>query len=363
MRIVKLNENKRPEVNDEVKVTTAGNITEVMYASDLGRTCPIIRLGNDKYAVTSEVKRYKLDIDELLNGEHEKFVYEFENKAETRADNIEKVRSTLRYLRALINANSVDVRRLRWVTLTYAENMNDSQRLYKDFKNFVGRLRYDLGHFEYIAIAEPQGRGAWHMHVIMIFDDTAPYIANRVPSKPVDWVYDNEKTWDENYKALIADSRCDAPLFRAWRNGWVTVRRLFDIDNVGAYVSSYLTDMELSEFNALGKEEIARAIAGGATRIEKEVNGKTKKFVKGARLFLYPDKFNIFRVSRGIKRPVVEYMQESEAREVVDENTLTGETTIKLEFDHVGRYGETWVTERIVNHRYYNKLRFREPDG
>jgi hypothetical protein len=71
----------------------------------------------------------------------------------------------------------------------------------------------------------------------------------------------------------------------------------------------------------------------------------------------------MFRASRGVKRPEIEYMPESEAEKIVDENTLTGETTIKLEFVKVNARGLLVRTERIINRRYYNKLRPRKPDG
>jgi hypothetical protein len=50
------------------------------------------------------------------------------------------------------------------LTLTYRENMTDFDRLKKDFKEFVRRLRL-YGEFEYIAGIEKQKRGALHLHL------------------------------------------------------------------------------------------------------------------------------------------------------------------------------------------------------
>lgn len=50
------------------------------------------------------------------------------------------------------------------VTLTYRENMQDMNRLQRDVKAFVNRLRA-LGPFEYVLTVEKQKRGALHVHM------------------------------------------------------------------------------------------------------------------------------------------------------------------------------------------------------
>lgn len=50
------------------------------------------------------------------------------------------------------------------VTLTYRENMQDKDRMMRDFKAFRKRLE-SIGDFEYVAITEPQARGALHLHI------------------------------------------------------------------------------------------------------------------------------------------------------------------------------------------------------
>lgn len=51
-------------------------------------------------------------------------------------------------------------------TLTYAENMQDYEQAYNDFRYFIDRLKYKYK-FEYIAVQELQDRGAIHYHCIM----------------------------------------------------------------------------------------------------------------------------------------------------------------------------------------------------
>jgi hypothetical protein len=52
----------------------------------------------------------------------------------------------------------------RMITLTYRENMEDKTRLKRDFDALRRRLGA-LGGFQYVAVAERQKRGAWHLHV------------------------------------------------------------------------------------------------------------------------------------------------------------------------------------------------------
>lgn len=51
------------------------------------------------------------------------------------------------------------------VTLTYRENMVDRDRLMRDFDVFMKRLRRLVPDLHYVAVAERQKRGAWHMHI------------------------------------------------------------------------------------------------------------------------------------------------------------------------------------------------------
>lgn len=52
----------------------------------------------------------------------------------------------------------------RMITLTYRENMIDKNRLKKDFDALRRRLG-KLQSFQYVAVAERQKRGAWHLHI------------------------------------------------------------------------------------------------------------------------------------------------------------------------------------------------------
>jgi hypothetical protein len=288
-----------------VKVTEMGNIVEVQYMSR---------------------RNYKQTIQMLPGGEHFVVCATGEIKDiehhNTRKDNRKGLYKTFANARALINTNITDVSKVRWCTLTYAENMTDPKQLYKDFQQFNQRFQYyckqhNYGKPEYIVMMEPQGRGAWHAHLLYIWKNMkAPYISN------------------DDFRKL-------------WGHGFVRIKKLDNVDNVGAYLTAYLGDMEINEidnkFDYIGSE---------CKEIEVDEDGKKikKAFVKGARLDLYPSNFNMIRCSRGIKRPVSEMMSQDTAKEKVLGATKTFESAIKL-IDSENDF------ESVIIKEQYNKIR------
>lgn len=241
---------------------------------------------------------------------------------ETRKDNKKGLYKTFAKARGVINANVTDVEKVRWCTLTYAENMTDTKQLYNDFEKFNKRFQYyckSKGYSkpEYIVMMEPQGRGAWHAHLLYIWQDMkAPFIPN------------------EDFRNL-------------WGHGFVRIKKLDNVDNVGAYLTAYLGDMELDDPHV-------SQIDGKKCKIvetEDENGNKVKKaIIKGARLDLYPANFNMIRCSRGVKRPVEEMVTQFEANKKVSDATKTFESAIKLtdpenDFD------------TIIIKEQYNKIR------
>lgn len=282
-----------------VKVTEMGNIIEVQYMSRRNTKQTVRMLeGGEQYVVCS-------------SGEIKDVVHH-----ETRKDNKKGLYKTFANMRAVINTNVTDVSKVRWCTLTYAENMTDTTRLYTDFEKFHKRFLYyckQQGYSkpEYIVMMEPQGRGAWHAHLLYIWQDMkAPYIANDV-------------------------------FARLWGHGFVRIKKLDNVDNVGAYLTAYLGDMELSEVDWHRWNEITRGATVKQVKMIDENGEKvTKPVLKGARLNLYPANFNMLRCSRGIKRPTEEMLSQEMANKKVLGATKTFETAVRLtdvdnEFDSV----------------------------
>ncbi|CEP50783.1 Uncharacterised protein [[Clostridium] sordellii] len=65
---------------------------------------------------------------------------------------------------------------------------------------------------------------------------------------------------------------------------------------------------------------------------------------------MYPPKFNLYRCSKGIKKPIISYQKEIDAQKKISEGTLTFERTIKLT-DCDSNF------DNLINYRYYNKVR------
>ena len=291
--------------NLAVKVTEMGNVIEVQYMSrrNCKQTIQMLQ-GGEQFVICAT--------GEIKDVEHHN----------TRKDNKKGLYKTFANARAVINANVTDVSKVRWCTLTYAENMTDPKRLYEDFRNFNWRFQYyckQKGYSkpEYIVMMEPQGRGAWHAHLLYIWQDQkAPYISN------------------QEFREM-------------WGHGFVRIKKLDNVDNVGAYLTAYLGDMEIDEMDvskAVGKQ-------CKVVEVEDEDGKKVKKaIVKGARLDLYPANFNMLRCSRGVKRPVAEMMSQEEASKKVSAATKTFESAIKLT-DHENDF------ETVIIREQYNKVR------
>ena len=284
-----------------VRLKEMGNITEIMYSEKRSKGGYIRKIDKDSYC-------------DIRTGELKEFQH-----IENRAQDLSNVAKSLSQGRDILNANITDVSHCRWLTLTYADNMTNPKKLYKDFENFNKRCRSIFGNYEYITAAEPQGRGAWHLHCVLIFDGKAPYMANDVVSD-------------------------------CWKQGFVTIKRLDDVDNVGAYLTAYLGDMELSE---LEETNISVKTIKGVKEVEFEDengNKQTKKYIKGARLYMYPPGFHIFRWSKGIKKPNVSNVDYKTAKEKASSAKLTFTKTVVLE-DYDKDFKNT------LQYEYYNSIR------
>lgn len=287
---------------DTVRLKEMGNITEIMFSKKRSLGGYITKIDKDHYV-------------DNRTGEFLEFKH-----LENRAQDLANVAKSLARGRDVLNANIVDVSHCRWVTFTYAENMTDPKRLLLDFQHCIRSLRKTFGNFEYITAAEPQGRGAWHLHAVFIFVHKAPYMPNDVVAK-------------------------------AWKQGFVTVKRLDNVDNVGAYLTAYLGDMELSEaFSALHEKTIYSSGVKEVDYVDENGLKRTKYYIKGARLCMYPPGFHIFRWSKGIKKPDVSFVSYKTAKEKASSAKLTFTKTVSLED------AET-TFKNTIQYEYYNSIR------
>ena len=253
--------------DDVVKVTKMNHIVEVQHMEKMNVRANIKKLDKDRYI-------------DLSTGE----IREFQH-SETRKDNYNSLRQTFKKIRYLINNNFTGRGNELHVTLTYKENMTDSKRLYEDFKRFMTRLKRKYKNessIDYISVVEPQERGAWHCHVLLRFNDL-------------------EKVYLSN--DLVRE---------LWEQGKiVSTKSLKNVDNIGAYLSAYLADVELTGGT------VAKAVEESREIIEKEVDGQKKRFVKGGRLHMYPSGMNLYRKSKGMAFPDREDMKFKDIKKVV----------------------------------------------
>ena len=112
--------------------------------------------------------------------------------------------------------------------------------------------------------------------------------------------------------------------------------------------------MALDEVQKLPEEERQKALSSGIMEdkefTDEQDRTKTKKFVKGGRLYLYPAGMNIVRSTKGIKQPVTEIMTHAEAKEKV----RSAKQTFSRAYEILDDDGE--VINRICK-SYYNSRR------
>ena len=249
-----------------VTVTQMNHLTEIQYMEKMNRAVAIKKLNKDEYVnlATGEIKEYQ--------------------HIENRSESYNSLRQTFKKIRYLINNNFTGKPNELFVTLTYAENMTDTKRLYTDMNKFIKRLKYkykESSDIDYLSVVEPQGRGAWHIHVLLRFNALSSVF---VPSHE---------------------------LAGLWGHGFIKIERIQNVDNIGAYLSAYLADVELTGDN------IYNAVAEDREIVEKEVDGVKKQFIKGGRLHMYPSGMNLYRKSKGIAFPERKKMTYKNAKKIV----------------------------------------------
>lgn len=270
---------------EEVKVKKMNSIIEVVHLKNytLGGLDNVVRLNKNEYMLrdTGEIKEYK--------------------KSKNRGQNIASLKKTFKKIRDLINANFVGAANELHITLTYKENMRDAKKLYDDFRKFMQRFRYRYNYdVDYISVVEPQRRGAWHCHLLLRFNG-------------LDKIY------------IHNDEICSL-----WGHGFTKTKGLEGVDNIGAYLSAYLADVEMTG------ETIRDMYMNGYRDIEVkevEVEGLTKKYIKGGRLHYYPPGMNIYRKSKGIKFPDEEYMKFADVKKIVGSAKPTFTRTVVIRDD------------------------------
>lgn len=287
MEIIK-SEDVKIKDNDYVQIKRMGYQIEVQHMKYRNTKMPIRIFDKNHYYFVDDLPYEGSPIfDE--NGEIIVELHEF-NKTNSRIESKESLRQTFKNLRETINTNFHGDPNEKFITLTYRQRgyyltedgeieyqylkpMRDTVKLMKDVEKFIKKLKYHFKescpNIKYINVVEPQGNGSWHCHILFKFMDLESVF---IPYQ------------------LIQD---------LWKHGMTDTRGMTNNDNLGAYLTAYLSDIPCDN-----------DVPTGGDVIEKEVieNGekKIKKFIKGERLKFYPRDMRIFRTSRNCEKPIIE---------------------------------------------------------
>jgi hypothetical protein len=128
-----------------------------------------------------------------------------------RKDNLSRARNKIR---RVINANSFAYNcKPIFVTYTFADNVQDIEKANKLFTEHIKRFNYYItkekkSYLKYMTVIEFQKRGAIHYHTLFFNLHYIPHLKNE--------------------------------LSKLWGHGFVKVKTIRNVHNVGAYVSKYL---------------------------------------------------------------------------------------------------------------------------
>ncbi len=167
----------------------------------------MIEIFNDKVVLSGKyVEYYQYSDKPILRGylRRKRLPKDNQNKnnepKEKRGSSVNRARTEMR---RLINSNSY---LNKFLTLTFGTKMFDLSKANKLFNTYIRRMHKHFPKFKYIAIVEFQKNGRVHYHLLCNL--------KYVPSEKLEEI---------------------------WQNGFINIRRIDRIDNIGAYVCKYLS--------------------------------------------------------------------------------------------------------------------------
>ena len=270
---------------DLVTVTDMGHLYEIQYLKHRNCRQTVQKIDANRGLVlsTGEIIEYQ--------------------KSVNRASSVQGLRKTFKKLRYLINENFRGKPNELFCTLTFARDergwrpsVNDNEYMNKCWRKFLRKMRKMYGNVEFIRVLEPHEDGHAHYHALFRFDEFSKiYIPNVL-------------------------------LRELWGMGYVSVESLKGVDNIGAYLSAYFTDIELTD------ENLSKHLKGNKlTNPIKEVGDK--KYLKGARLAFYDSGKQIYNKSKGIKQPQRRVTTYEKAKKRVGECEPTYSKSYSFEID------------------------------
>ena len=175
--------------------------------------------------------------------------------------------------------------KVKFLTLTFAENVQDLERANGEFKKFIKRLNYRItgskkAFLKYVAVVEFQERGAVHYHVVFF---NMPYVPHE-------------------------------ELTEVWGHGFVGINAVDHVDDLGAYVSKYMG-------KSFDDEDDPDDPGGGGSGKRRRDKGKKRYFV-----------------SRGLIKPEVIPVKTDEELDRMAASLAPHKVySIEFQSDHYGR--------------------------
>jgi len=192
----------------------------------VAKTYKKVIVSGDVYEVYEYQKEPRNNFDsdrnddyDALDFENTKYIPE-DRKEERRSQTVRDARNITRRL-ALMNFGNND----KFITLTFKENMRDIEYADDQFKKFIMRFKYKfkISKLKYIAVREFQKRGAIHYHLLCDWDH----------------IFESEEEI-RHYERFLGE--------KIWKHGFVDIKQINHVDNVGAYIIKYMTKNIAIEF-------------------------------------------------------------------------------------------------------------------
>ena len=262
-------------------ITTAPHLKEIKYIKNCNSEPRIVNIDKEHYKV--------LRTEEIKERRHIK----------KRSDSKPSLNKTKRNIIDVINTNVKNCDNCKFITLTYDGVMKDTKILDSDINLFVKNFNYRYKCNKNIKVCVPQLRGTYHIHIIFIFDDIAPYI----PYEEIE---------------------------EMWGKGEIHIEKVYgNIDNLGVYLSSQICDVPMEEMD---KYNIPYEIKD--VKIIDTINGEKldepRYFVKNGIANIIPPGFRILRTSRNLEKKTVEVMKYHEARKEVGYRNPIYKSSLKI---------------------------------
>lgn len=242
------------KVNDLVRVKKVGNDLELHNINTCNRKATLKKIGGRKHINlrTGEIVEEK---QSTLRGENPRSLYE----------------SNLR-LYDLVKANTIELWKMLYITLTYKEKIRDIRKIKEDFKSFIKHLRDNVqqfGKIEYICKLELYSdKSGYHIHAILFFNESK------------DKVYIPPET-----------------LAKAWKKGFADIGQPINEREIRLYLTPHLAN---------------------------EVNDKNAKMHNKALLDMeLPAGANLYSYSKGIKKPEIWTDNYESVKQYLKENEYT----------------------------------------